>query len=326
MHPKQQYLDLLEKIMNEGYEKELFMTPEVKLQYEKEWKPYPSIKSVFGAMMKFDLKQWFPLLTTKKVFSKAVIVELLWLIRWSSNIKFMIDQDIHIRDERGWKKYIEKLQLKGIHEYMDLQAYVHQVKTDEVFAAEYADLGFAYPINRRHFKWEGDREADQIARVIDCLKKNPNRKSIVVSAWHPCYTYDMARDGESMALPPCHTTFQFNVNDKNELSCALFQRSGDMFLGIPFNIASYSLLTMMVAQVTGLKLGEFVHFIGDAHIYSNHFDQVKEQISREPKSFPTMQINPEIKNIDDFKLEDFQIIDYHPHGALKGEVFNAGGY
>lgn len=122
----------------------------------------------------------------------------------------------------------------------------------------------------------------------------------------------MARDGESMALPPCHTTFQFNVNDKNELSCALFQRSGDMFLGIPFNIASYSLLTMMVAQVTGLKLGEFIHFIGDAHIYSNHFDQVKEQISREPRPFPTIKINPDIMNIDDFTLGDFQIMDYNP--------------
>jgi len=190
---------------------------------------------------------------------------------------------------------------------MNLEEYITKVKEDEIFAEKYADLGPAYPVNWRHFKGHGDREADQIQRIIDGLRKRPNRKSYVVSARHPCYTYEMAREGESMALPPCHTTFQFNVNEAGELSCALFQRSADMFLGIPFNIASYALLTMMIAQITGLKVGEFVHFIGDAHIYSNHIDPVKEQISRVPKEFPTMKINPNIQNIDDFTYEDFTI-------------------
>lgn len=325
-HPELQYLELLQYILDNGYKKELFMTPEVKKQYVDKGEEFPSIISTFGSMMRFDLKKWFPLLTTKKVFIKGIIHELLRLIKWSGNIKYLIDNDVHIWDERAWKKYIEKMKAKGIEDYLDLSDYAQSVKNDDVFAREYADLGSAYPVNRRHFKWEGDRQADQIARVIDCLKNNPNRKSIVVSARHPCYTYDMARPGESMALPPCHVTFQFNVNDKNELSCALFQRSGDMFLGIPFNIASYSLLTMMIAQITGLKLGEFVHFFGDAHIYSNHIDQVKEQITRAPKAFPTMKLNPDVMNIDDFVYSDFMLEGYDPHGPLRAEVFNCGGF
>lgn len=322
MHPELQYLQLLQDILDNWSPKELFMTPEVKQQYIDRWEELPYITSVFGRMMRFDLKKGFPLLTTKKVFFKGIAIELLWLLRWSGNIKFLIDNDVHIRDERWWKKYVELKKLEWETEFMDVKSYIEKVKTDDDFAKKYADLWPAYPVNWRHFKWHEDREADQIARVIDGLKKRPNRKSYVVSAWHPCYTYEMAREWESMALPPCHTTFQFNVNDKWELSCALFQRSADMFLGIPFNIASYSLLTMMVAQVTGLKLGEFVHFIWDAHIYSNQIEQVKEQISRTPRPFPTMKLNPNITDIDDFKYEDFTLKWYDSHGLLKWEVVN----
>lgn len=326
MHPELQYLNLLQDILDNGSPKELFMTPEVRQQYIDRREELPYIISVFGRMMRFNLKEWFPLLTTKKVFFKGIAIELLWLLQWSGNIKFLIDNDVHIRDERWWKKYIELKKLEWENEFMDAKEYLEKVKTDEIFASKYADLWPAYPVNWRHFKWHEDREADQIARVVEGLKKRPNRKSYVVSAWHPCYTYEMAREWESMALPPCHTTFQFNVNDKNELSCALFQRSADMFLGIPFNIASYALLTMMVAQVTGLKLGEFVHFIWDAHIYSNQIEQVKEQISRTPKQFPTMKLNPNITDIDDFKYEDFKLEWYDPHGLLRWEVVNVWGF
>ena len=326
MHPELQYLNLLQDILDNWSPKELFMTPEVKQQYVDRGEELPYITSVFGRMMRFDLKEWFPLLTTKKVFFKGIAIELLWLLKWSGNIKFLIDNDVHIRDERWWKKYIELKKLEWENEFMDVKEYLDKVKTDEIFASKYADLWAAYPVNWRHFKWHGDREADQISWVIDGLKKRSNRKSYVISAWHPCYTYEMAREWESMALPPCHTTFQFNVNDKNELSCALFQRSADMFLGIPFNIASYALLTMMVAQVTGLKLGEFVHFIWDAHIYSNQIEQVKEQISRTPKQFPTMKLNPNITNIDDFEYEDFKLEWYDPHRLLKWEVVNVWGF
>lgn len=325
-HPEYQYLDLLQKILDEWTRKELFLTPEVQQQYIDRGEELPYITSVFGAMMRFDLRKWFPLLTTKKVFLKWIIVELLWLLKWSWNIKYLIDNNVHIWDEWWWKKYVEMKKIEWETKFMDLKEYLEMVKSDEDFATKYADLGPAYPVNWRHFKGHDDREADQIAWVIEWLKKRPNRKSYVVSARHPCYTYEMAREWESMVLPPCHTTFQFNVNDQGELSCALFQRSADMFLGIPFNIASYALLTMMIAQVTGLKVGEFVHFIGDAHIYSNQFDQVKEQISRTPKQFPTMQINPDIMDIDDFTYEDFTLQWYDPHWLLKWEIVNIWGF
>lgn len=325
MHPEKQYLNLLEQILGTGSDKPLFMTPEVKAQYDIKGETYPFIRSSFGAMMRYDLNEGFPLLTTKKVYLKGIIYELLWLLKGSGNIKFLIDNNVHIWDQWGWKKYVELKKLEGQNEFMNLEEYLGEVKNNSDFADKYADLGSAYPVNWRHFKGEGDREADQIAWIISGLKKKPERKSYVVSAWHPVYTYEMARTGESMALPPCHTTFQFCINN-GKLNCALFQRSADMFLGVPFNIASYALLTMMIGQVTGLPVGDFVHFFGDAHIYSNHFEQTKEQISREPKKFPTMKINPAITNIDDFKYEDFEIVDYNPHSLLKGEIFNAGGY
>jgi thymidylate synthase len=324
-HPEYQYLNLLQQIIDQGADKPLFLTPEVKAQYDDKGEDYPFIRSVFGATMRFDLNQGFPLLTTKKVFLKAIIVELLWLLRGSGNIKYLIDRNVHIWDEWGWKKYVELKKLEGETDFMDLAQYLDKVKSDDQFATKYADLGPAYPVNWRHFKGEGDREADQIAWIISGLKKKPERKSYVVSAWHPVYTYEMARVGESMALPPCHTTFQFCVND-GKLNCALFQRSADMFLGIPFNIASYALLTMMVAQVTGLPVGEFVHFLGDSHIYSNHMDQVKEQIARQPRSFPSMKINPDITDIDSFALEDFTIENYDPHPPLKAPITNIGGF
>jgi thymidylate synthase len=325
-HPEYQYLNLLQDILDNGSDKEIFLTPEVKAQYLEKGEELPFIRSVFGRMMRFDLRQGFPLLTTKKVFLKAIIIELLWLLKGSGNIKFLIDNNVHIWDEWGWKKYVELKKIEGETTFLNLADYLEKVKTEPDFALKYADLGPAYPVNWRHFKGEGDRKADQIAWVIEGLKKRPFRKSYVVSAWHPVYTYEMARTGESMALPPCHTTFQFNVNDQNELSLALFQRSADTFLGVPFNIASYALLTMMVAQVCDLKVGEFVHFLGDTHLYSNHFEQAKEQIARIPQNLPTMKLNPAIKNIDDFKYEDFILENYNPLPALKGEITNVGGY
>ena len=335
LHQENQYLELLQDIMKNGSDKELFLTPEVKSQYDQKNQSYPTIRSVFGRMMRYDLRSSFPLLTTKKVFLKAVIVELLWLLKGSGNIKFLIDNNIHIWDEWGWKKYIElkkleqqqnQVESQPAKKLFDLTEYVEEVKNNIEFSQKYADLGSAYPVNWRHFKGHEDREADQIQWVIDGLKKRPFRKSYVVSAWHPCYTYEMARTGESMSLPPCHTTFQFNVNEKNELSCALFQRSADMFLGVPFNIASYSLLTSMIAQVCGLKCGEFVHFIGDAHIYSDHFDAVKEQLTRIPKDFPTLSLNPQIMDIDNFTLGDIKVQDYSPYPVLRAPITNIGGF
>lgn len=325
-HQEKQYLDLMQDILDNGNRKEIFLTPEVKSQYDQQNLPYPSIISVFGRMMRFNLKKGFPLLTTKKVFFKAVKAELLWLLQGSGNIKFLIDNGIHIWDDWAWKKYVEKKKQEGKSEFLNLHDYISKLKSDSTFASKYGDLGAAYPVNWRHFKGHGDREADQIQWVIDGLKKRPFRKSYVVSAWHPVYTYEMAREGESMALPPCHTTFQFSVNEKKDLSCALFQRSADVFLGVPFNIASYALLTSMIAQICDLEVGEFVHFFGDAHLYSDHFAAVTEQLTRKPNTFPKLKLNPHIKQIDDFTMDDISIVDYNPHSILKAPITNVGGF
>ena len=244
-HPEYQYLNLLDKILKEGSDKPVFGVEDT------------YIRSTFGEKMEFDLSQGFPLLTTKKVFLKAIIVELLWLLQGSSNIKYLVDNSVHIWDEWAYKKYLENVLEADQHALehsasgldtpsvrLSLEEYIKRVKEDPEFAKYNADLGPAYPVNWRHFSGPGaTHEADQIKWVIEGLKKRPERKSYVVSAWNPLYTYEMAPSREqAMALPPCHTTFQFCVND-GKLNCALFQRSGDMFLGIPFNIASYSLLT-----------------------------------------------------------------------------------
>ena len=247
-------------------------------------------KSVFGYQMRFNLEEGFPLLTTKKVHLRSIIHELLWLINGDTNIKYLHDNKVSIWDE---------------------------------WADENGDLGPIYGAQWRNWNNEG---IDQIADLIDSIKNNPNSRRHIVTAWNPSVlpdekSKDFAQnvaDGKA-ALPPCHAFFQFYVAD-NKLSCQLYQRSADVFLGVPFNIASYSLLTMMIAQVCGLGLGDFVHTFGDVHIYNNHIEQVKLQLSREPRHLPTMKLNPEVKSIFDFRYEDFKLEDYNPHDAIKADV------
>ena len=247
-------------------------------------------KSVFGFQMRFNLEDGFPLLTTKKVHLRSIIHELLWLINGDTNIKYLHDNKVSIWDE---------------------------------WADENGDLGPIYGAQWRNWNNEG---IDQIADLIDSIKNNPNSRRHIVTAWNPSVlpdekSKDFAQnvaDGKA-ALPPCHAFFQFYVAD-NKLSCQLYQRSADVFLGVPFNIASYSLLTMMIAQVCGLGLGDFVHTFGDVHIYNNHIEQVKLQLSREPRQLPTMKLNPEVKSIFDFKYEDFKLENYNPHDAIKADV------
>lgn len=234
-------------------------------------------RKVFGRQMRFDLSEGFPLVTTKKTYLRAIIHELIWLLSGNTNIKYLHDNNVTIWDE---------------------------------WANENGDLGPVYGHQWRNFNSQG---IDQIKDVIERIKKNPQDRRLIVTAWNPAQI-------EEMALPPCHCFFQFDVTPDGKLNCMLYQRSCDMFLGVPFNIASYSLLTMMIAQVCGLKPGEFVHTLGNAHIYSNHFDQVNLQLSREPYSLPKMKINPEVKNIDDFKYEDFELVDYQCHPTIKGDV------
>ena len=235
--------------------------------------------SVFGYQMRFDLSEGFPLLTTKKLHTKSIIYELLWFLKGSTNIQYLNEHGVSIWNE---------------------------------WADENGELGPVYGKQWRSWLAPDGHAIDQISNVIQQIKKNPNSRRLIVSAWNPA-------DVDKMALPPCHTMFQFYVAD-GKLSCQLYQRSADVFLGVPFNIASYALLTMMMAQVTNLQLGDFVHTFGDVHIYSNHMEQVKLQLSRDPYPLPTMKLNPAVKDIDGFSFDDFTLENYQSHPAIKAPV------
>jgi thymidylate synthase len=236
-------------------------------------------RSVFGWQMRFDLAAGFPMLTTKKLHLRSIIHELLWFLKGDTNIRYLKDNGVRIWDE---------------------------------WADDNGDLGPVYGYQWRHWPARDGLEIDQIVQLIDGLKKNPDSRRHIVTAWNPA-------DVDRMALPPCHALFQFYVAD-GKLSCQLYQRSADIFLGVPFNIASYALLTLMVAQVVGLKPGDFVHTLGDAHLYSNHLEQTKLQLAREPKSLPTLRINPNVKDIFGFKFEDFTLEGYDPHPHIAAPV------
>jgi thymidylate synthase len=235
--------------------------------------------SVFGYQMRFDLSEGFPLLTTKKLHTKSIIHELLWFLKGESNIKYLKEHGVSIWDE---------------------------------WADENGNLGPVYGYQWRSWPGRDGQGIDQISKVIEMIKNNPDSRRLIVSAWN-------VADVDSMKLPPCHAFFQFYVAE-GKLSCQLYQRSADVFLGVPFNIASYALLVMMVAQVCGLKVGEFVHTLGDAHLYTNHLEQANLQLSRDFRSLPKMKINPNVKNIFDFTFEDFELVDYDPHPHIKAPV------
>lgn len=309
-HPEYQYLDLAKDIFENGADKKVFNAK-------------TTIRSVFGRQTRYDLSQGFPLLTTKKVYLRAIIHELIWFLRGDSNIKYLIDNNVRIWNEWAYKGYKEAID-KGTVANMTQDEFIEKIKKDAKFAKKWGELGGIYGAQWRKWETTDGRKIDQLAWIIDKLNTTPYRKHLVVSAWNPELIYEMARSDKSMVLPPCHTLFQFNANGK-KLSLQLYQRSADLFLGVPFNIASYSLLLLIVCHVTGFEPGEFVHTFGDVHIYSNHFDQIQEQIKRKPRPFPTMKINPEITSIDKLKYEDFTLEDYNPHPPIKGEITVVGG-
>lgn len=289
-----QYLDLCKKILNEGH--------------YKDDRTGTGTYSIFGYQVRYNLSDGFPLLTTKKVFLRGIIHELLWFISGSTNIKYLVDNNVHIWDDWAYKAYKNSNEFEG----EDMKQFAERIKgldANDPFVKKWGELGPVYGRQWRNFNEEG---VDQLAILIDQIKNNPNSRRLIISAWNPC-------EVDQMALPPCHSFMQFYVID-GKLSCQLYQRSADVFLGVPFNIASYSLFTMMIAQVCGLKAGEFIHTMGDAHIYSNHVEQIKLQLTREPKKLPTMKINPNVKSIFDFKIDDFTLEDYDPYPAIKGEV------
>jgi len=329
-HPEYQYLNLLKDIIDNGSDKPLFFTPEILAEYEKKGERPPHIRSVFGRQMRFDLSRGFPLLTTKKVFIRGIIEELIWFLSGSTNIKYLVDRDVHVWDEWAWKRYHKHCLQNEPEKDLSQKDFITKLKelsTDDSFVVEWGDLIMAYGRMWRRWPASDGREIDQLAWVIQGLKDKPFRKSYMVSGWNPDFIYAMASPQNVHEVPPfCHTIFQFAVTKGNKLNLGLYQRSADIFLGVPFNIASYALLLLMVAQVTGLEANEFVHTFGDVHSYSNHVEQVKEQLSREPRPLPTMKLNLEIKNIDDFKYKDFILEGYDPHPAIKAEVANVGGF
>lgn len=314
-HPEYAYLDLLQHILDTGV--------------KKEDRTGTGTISIFGYQMRFDLSKGFPLLTTKRVPFKLIASELLWFIKGDTNIRYLLEHNNHIWDEWAFKKWVESNEYNGpdmtdfglraakdeeFAKVLDEQMKIFHVKvrTDDEFAKKYGELGPVYGKQWRSWPSDNGETIDQLKNVIEQIKRNPNSRRLIVSAWNPA-------EVDEMALPPCHTLFQFYVAE-GKLSCQLYQRSADVFLGVPFNIASYALLTYLIAHECGLEVGEFIHSFGDTHIYLNHIEQVKEQLSREPKALPTLKINPEKKSVFDIELDDLSIEGYDPHPTIKAPV------
>ncbi|OGY68037.1 MAG: thymidylate synthase [Candidatus Zambryskibacteria bacterium RIFCSPLOWO2_01_FULL_45_43] len=268
--------------------------------------------SVFGRTMRFDLNDGFPLVTTKKMFLRGVIAELLWFLSGETNIRPLVLQDVHIWDAWPYKQYCYAVKFGMPLPNFTQDEFIKKIRDDEKFGRRWGNLGPVYGKQWRAWEGKSGSVIDQINEVVELIKIDPSSRRLIVSAWN-------VAEIQNMALPPCHCLFQFRISN-GRLSCILYQRSCDMFLGVPFNIASYALLTIMVAFVTGLAVGEFTHFLGDAHIYKNHFSQVDEQLRREPRKLPRIGINRNVKSIFDFQPKDFELIGYDPHPAIKGKV------
>ena len=293
-----QYLELLDKIRREGV--------------VRDDRTGTGTKGIFGYQMRFPLSEGFPLLTTKRVYMKGIIHELLWFLRGDTNIKYLVDNGVHIWDSDAFRYYNELCVKHGVLP-VDMDTFLAVAGVDSpIDGYRFGDLNHVYGYQWRNWPTGDGNSIDQIAKVIETIKKNPSSRRMIVSAWN-------VADVEDMALPPCHTMFQFFVAD-GKLSCQLYQRSGDTFLGVPFNIASYALLTMMIAQQCGLEVGDFVHTLGDAHLYLNHLEQADEQLSREPRALPRMKINPDVKSIFEYKYEDFELEGYDPHPTIKAPL------
>ncbi len=312
---EQPYLDLLNEIMTNGH--------------DKKDRTGVGTRSLFGAQMRFDLSQGFPILTTKKVPFGLIKSELLWFLHGDTNIRFLLEHNNHIWDEWAFKNWVNSSEYHGpdmtdfglrapkdpqFNEVYQkqLREFDDRILNDDDFAKKYGNLGDVYGAQWRHWQKRDGGFIDQIQNVIDAIKKTPYSRRLIVTAWNP-------EDVPSSALPPCHVLFQFYVND-GKLSCQLYQRSGDMFLGVPFNIASYSLLIHLIARETGLDVGEFIHTLGDAHIYRNHFEQVKTQLSRRPLDAPQLWLNPDKNKIEDFTMKDIKLVNYHHAGAISAPV------
>lgn len=296
----QQYHDLLQHILNHGT--------------YKDDRTGTGTYSVFGYQMRFDLNTGFPLLTTKKLHTKAIIYELLWFLNGESNIQYLCKHGVRIWDDWPFEKYRKSVDYQG----ETMREFADKIAGDDRFAAQWGDLGPVYGVQWRNWMGADGKSVDQISELVEQLKRNPDSRRLIVSAWNVPYI-------NQMALPPCHTLFQFytapdRTTGRRRLSCQLYQRSADVFLGVPFNIASYALFTMMLAQVCDMDCGELVHTLGDAHLYSNHIEQARLQLTRTPRVLPQMKLNVEVKDIFKFQYSDFQLLNYDPYPAIAAAV------
>lgn len=312
-HPEYQYLDLLKEAMNDGIKKVDRGTD-------------ITLCSLFGRQTRYDLSQGFPLLTTKKVYWKGVLHELYWFMSGQTNIKYLVDNNVHIWDDYPYKIFLKKKsQELGIkNKELSKEEFVEKIKTDEQFAKEHGNLPRIYGEMWRHWPTRTGRTIDQLAWMLQELRDDPDAKNLIVNSWNPEYLYTMATHEDASRFPICHNMYQIS-NRNGKLSLQLYQRSADLFLGVPFNIASYALLTVILAQIAGLEPGEFIHTFGDVHIYGNHIEQVKEQLTREPRPFPKVILDKSVKSLADFRPELVILEGYDPHPMMKAELTVAGG-
>lgn len=314
IHPEYQYLNLLQDILDNGVRKVDRGTGDASF-------------SVFGRQIRFDLSKGFPLLTTKKVYWKGVLHELYWFLSGQSNIKYLVDNNVHIWDDYPYKIYKEKS--KGA---LTKEEFIQRIATNGVFAKKwgnlpkiYGELWRRWPTSAKATVGKPTRTIDQVAWIVQEIKDDPNAHNLIVNSWNPEYLYTMASKKDASRFPICHNMYQVNIID-GKLSLQLYQRSADIFLGVPFNIASYALLTLLLAHVTGYEPGEFVHTFGDVHIYEIHLAQVKEQLKRKPLPFPTVSFTHDFKTVDEFKTEYVSLNEYQFHPPIKAALSVSGGY
>ena len=309
-HPEYQYLNLMQEILDKGIKQEDKGTGAI-------------THSIFGRQIHFDLSEGFPMLTTKKVYWKGVLHELYWFLSGQTNIKYLVDNNVHIWDDYPYRIYREKMN-KGQEPEMTQEEFINKIANVDKFAKKYGELPKIYGEMWRKWPAKNGRTIDQVQWLVDELRADPDAHNTLVNVWNPEYLYKMALPEEACRFPICHNMWQCNVKN-GKLSLQLYQRTADIFLGVPFNIASYALLAHILAQVTGNQPGEFIHTFGDVHIYSNHIDQAKEQLSREPKALPTIKLDEKVKEIDKFKPEHVELIDYEFHPPIKAPLTPTGG-
>ena len=312
-HPEYQYLALLQDILDHGVRKVDRGTGDASY-------------SVFGRQIHFDLSEGFPLLTTKKVYWKGVLHELYWFMSGQSNIKYLVDNNVHIWDDYPYRRYkLRRENGEGRMENLDKDKFIEKIRTDVKFAARWGNLPRIYGELWRRWPTRTKRTIDQLKWAVNEIIDDPACHNAIVTSWNPEYLYTMAAYKDTSHFPICHNMYQLNVNN-GRLSLQLYQRSADIFLGVPFNIASYALLALIIAKITGYQPGEFVHTFGDVHIYEMHINQVKEQLKRKPNPLPTIKFIRDFKTIDDFQPADIELIGYEPYPPIKAQLSVTGGY